>query len=126
MLDKRCLALLNIVNGQCESSGYKIFSVDELISEMPAAFGIDELGISECVGTLAEREYISVKYQDDVEICMCPLTKGRLVFENRIDEQIEKSRAEKRYFIYSFIGSFTGGALILLIAIIILTFSGVL
>ena len=119
MLDKRSLALLNVINGECLSSGYKVFSIEELVLSMPAHFGMDGAGIKECLSTLAEREYISVKYEDDFEVCACPLPKGRLVFENRIDEQMERARAEKRYFAYSFLGSFLGGALVMLIACLI-------
>ena len=121
MLDKRCLSLLNIINAECVGSGYKIFSVQDLISSMPARFGMDADGVNECVKTLADREYISVKYQDESELCACPLTKGRLVFENKIEEQMEKARAEKRYFLYSFLGALFGGILTLVVAVIILS-----
>ena len=124
MLDKRCLALLNVINGECLSSGYKVFSVDELVLSMPPHFGMDGEGVKECLATIAERDYISVKYQDDVEVCMCPLSKGRLVFENRIDEQMERARAEKRYFAYSFLGGIFGGGIIMLIACLIFFVAG--
>lgn len=109
MLDKRCLALLKIINEQCADSGYKIFSFQELISLMPNHFGVDESVVCLCIKTLIEHEYISVKYQDEQEICLVPLVKGRLVFENAIDEQVERGRAEKKYFVYSFIGAILGG-----------------
>ena len=119
MLDKRCLALLGVINAACLNSGYKVFSFDELVLSMPMHFGIDVEGVKECLSTLAEREYLSVKYEDEVEVCVCPLPKGRLIFENRIDEQIEKSRVEKRYFTYSFFGSVLGGSVVMMIAVII-------
>ena len=124
MLDKRCLALLGVINAECLTSGYKVFSFDELVLSMPQHFGIDVESIKECLSTLAEREYISVKYEDEVEVCVCPLSKGRLVFENRIEEQIEKARAEKRYFTYAFWGSLLGGSAITIIAIFILFLVG--
>ena len=124
MLDKRCLSLLNIINAECSGSGYKIFAIDDLISAMPQKFGMDGDGVFECIKILTDREYLSVKYQDDNEICACPLTKGRLVFENKIDEELEKSRAERSYFIYSFFGALSGGLLALIIAIVVFTFLG--
>lgn len=126
MLDKRCLALLNIINGECVGTGYKIFSISDLVASMPIHFGMDGAGVYECVKTLSEREYISVKYQDDKEICLSPLTKGRLVFENKIDEELEKSRAEKRYFFFSFIGGLLGGGAAVILTVIILAITGVL
>lgn len=124
MLDKRCLALLNFINGECLNSGYKVFSVEELMSAMPESFGMDTDAISECICALAEREYISVKYHDDFEVCACPLTKGRLVFENQIDEQLEKTRAEKRYFLVSFLGAIFGAFFSFLIIFLFLKIGG--
>lgn len=124
MLDKRCLALLNIINAECSGSGYKIFAVDDLISAMPQKFGMDSDGVFECIKNLTERDYLSVKYQDDKEICACPLTKGRLVFENKIEEELEKLRAEKRYFLYSFVGAFIGGVLGLIFTLIVFAVLG--
>ena len=108
MLEKRCLALLEYLNKQCLKSGYKVFSIKELASIMPSYFNIDESGILECVVALKERDYISLKYFDEQEVCLCPSTKGRLVFENRLDDEIDKKRTQKRYFLYSFLGGFSG------------------
>lgn len=120
MLDRRCLALLEIINAECQNSTYKIFAVRELVLSMPERFGIDENGICECLKTLFDHEYISVKYQDDSEICLCPLPKGRLVFENKLEQEIEKEKTRKSYLIYSFLGSFLGGISVTLFAIILL------
>lgn len=124
MLDKRTLALLEYINGEC-GGGYKIFSTEELINALPAVFGADAEGVRECVKTLSERDYISVKYQDEKEVCLSPLMKGRLVFENRIDDEIEKVRSERRYFVFSFVGALSGGVLAGLITAVILFIFGV-
>ena len=120
MLDKRCLALLNILNGECQKSGYKIFSITELVCSMPVHFNIDKDGVRECVHLLAEREYISVKYEDEEEICACPLPKGRLTFENRLDEEVEKVRLERKCFIFSFTGGVLGGLIATILAVTLL------
>ena len=80
MLDKRSLALLNIINEECLGTGYKIFCVDELADALPASFGMDSEGIRVCIKTLSEHEYVSVKYEDEREVCLSLLPKGRLVF----------------------------------------------
>ena len=108
MLDKRCFALLDIINARCKDSGYKVFDVSELELAMPTKFRIDANGVVDCLSTLSDRDYISVKYQDENEICLCPLTKGRLVFENRIDDILEKLHVQKRCFAFSFIGALIG------------------
>ena len=122
MLDKRCFALLDIINTRCKDSGcsgYKVFSFKELKDAMPTKLLLDENGVVECLFALEERDYISVKYQDKEEICLCPLTKGRLVFENRIDEFLEKLRVQKKCFLFSFFGSLVGAILgfLLLVAV---------
>ena len=108
MLDKRCIALLEYLNKESLSNSYKVFEIEDIISLMPAHYGFDRDSVKECIRALSEREYISVKYQDDNEVCLLPLTKGRLVFENRIDNEILKKQAERRYFFYSFIGGVSG------------------
>lgn len=109
MLDKRSLSLLEYIDKACEGGGYKIFAVEELVSAMPAEFGADAEVVEECVLNLSAKEYVCVKYMDETEICLSPLAKGRLVFEQRLDDEIEKSRAEKRYFAFAFSGAFAGG-----------------
>lgn len=126
MLDRRCYALLDEINARCESSGYKIFDVNELVQAMPVALGMDAACLSDCILTLSAREFISVKYQDDNEVCLCPLVKGRLVFENRIQEKIEQSKRKKALFISSFFGAFLGGvAVAALYAVLKLLFGGI-
>ncbi len=124
MLDKRCLKLLDILNGECLNSGYKVIEIPALIAAMPAPFGMDEEALRECLETLSSREYISVKYEDEKEVCLCPTPKGRLVFENRIDDEIIEHRSRKYYFLYSFLGSAFGGALTALIAFLISLLGG--
>ena len=65
MLDRRCASLLKIINNECQNSGYKIFSVEELILSMPNGLTLESYEIIECIKILANHEYISVKYQDD-------------------------------------------------------------
>ena len=119
MLDKRCIALLEYLNRESLSNSYKVFDIDEIISSMPPQYGLDREAIGECIRALSEREYISVKYQDEKEVCLLPLTKGRLVFENRIDNEILKKQSERKYFFYSFIGGAFGSFAVSSVFIII-------
>jgi len=119
MLDERSLALLDIINNGCPDSGYKIFDLNELAEALSPRFIIDTSGVRQCVKTLSLGEFISVKYEDEKEICACPLSKGRLAFENRIDSEISVARKEKRYFLYSMLGGAIGSALPLVLASII-------
>ncbi len=122
MLDERSLALLDIINNACPESGYKIFDVGELTDGLSTKYAIDIDGVRECIKNLSSHEYISVKYEDEREICACPLSKGRLAFENRIDAEIDRARDKRKFFIYSFlggaIGSFIAAALFALFRLI--------
>lgn len=116
MLDKRSFALLEYINGECRGGGYKIFSTAELASSAGEEQPLELEAVRECIKTLAENEYVSVKYQDEEELCAMPLSKGRRAFEQRLDEQAEKIYAARRYAFYSFIGALAGGILAVLIA----------
>lgn len=109
MLDRRSLALLEYLNTLCLDQGYKIVTFNEVITALSSVVNMDKDTITESLSNLVSHEYVSVKYQDDIEFCVIPTSKGRLVSENRIDAEIEKSKAEKRYFKYSFLGAFLGG-----------------
>lgn len=117
MLDKRTLKLLDILNNECQGAGYKVFYINDLKLMLPESLALDENGIRESLSALSEREYISVKYQDDLEVCLCPLPKGRLVFENRLDEEIEKKQSARKYFLFSALGGFLGGFLATILAV---------
>ena len=125
MLDKRTLKLLDILNNECQGSGYKVFSFTDLAQELPTHLEMDEFGVRESLFLLSSHEYISVKYEDEKEICLRPLAKGRLVFENRLDQEIEKNKWNKKYLTYSALGAFIGsGFAIALAVILILVFGG--
>ena len=111
MPDKRSLDLLDYILDACSSSGYKVFSVEELVSAMPAAYGMDKEGVVNCLKMLAEHDYVSVKYMDGVNVCACPTPRGRQVKENRIEREIEKAQVSARYFLYAFLGALSGGVL---------------
>ncbi len=117
MLDKRTLKLLDVLNNECQGAGYRVFYINDLKLMLPENLALDENGIRESLSALSEREYISVKYQDDLEVCLCPLPKGRLVFENRLDEEIEKKQNARKYFLYSALGGFLGGFLATVLAV---------
>lgn len=124
MLDKRTKALLDIINKECVNSGYKVLEINDLVASMPTEFGIDKEGVVDSINTLSEKEFVSVKYLDEIEVCLSPLPKGRLDFEKQIEEQIEKKDCERRYFLFSFLGGMVGGLLVGIIFTLIFLFGG--
>ncbi len=125
MLDERTLALLNVINLECSSGGYKVFYIKDLISSFPVRLCVDETQLLESIETLSIRQYISVKYQDQNEICLCSLTKGRLESENRLDAQIERLEENKKHFLFSFLGALLGGVCAFILALIFKLIGGI-
>ncbi|MBO7345705.1 MAG: hypothetical protein J6U92_07205 [Clostridia bacterium] len=124
MLDERCMVLLKIINGECVGTGYKIFALEDLALSLPRRFLADKEEVSKLLINLCEREYISVKYQDEIEVCVCTLPKGRTVFERAVESEIENSRVEKRYFLWAFLGGVSGGLVSALIVALTLVLGG--
>ena len=124
MLDERCMALLKIINGECVDTGYKIFALEDLALSLPQKFFVDKEEVSKLLINLCEREYISVKYQDEIEVCVCTLPKGRTVFERAVESEIENSRVEKRYFLWAFLGGCAGGLVGALLVVLVFVFGG--
>lgn len=124
MLDKRSLALLNILNEECFGIGYKVFFISDITASFPSPFAIDEAGVRECLKNLSDGEYVSVKYEDDIEFCATPTPKGRQIFESLSDERVERFRSAKMYFLYSFLGGLFGGIITVVIAVILFLLIG--
>lgn len=124
MLDNRCSALLNIINNECKGGEYKIIGIEELRLAMPAHFGETNESIEKNLQFLCARDYISIKYQDEREVCLIPLSKGRLVYEKQLEEEIDRAKNRKTYFFSSFIGGFLGGLIGGVICLMILLFGG--
>ncbi len=111
MLDKRCIALLDVINSNSNDSGYKIFSFEELISLLPIRLSFDVEGLMETLSNLSRNEFISIKYQDENEVCLRPLIKGRVAIENKTEKDLEENSFKKKLIIFSFLGGLFGGLL---------------
>lgn len=124
MIDARSFALLKVLNAECSGQGYKVFYIDDLKLSLPSEYAATAADIRETLKILCDREYISVKYEDDSEVCLKPLVKGRLAFENRIDGELEAARERKSYALYAFLGAAAGGAAATVIAVIAVLVAG--
>jgi hypothetical protein len=92
------------------------------MQSLPSHFKAEEDGVRDSLNNLSAREYVIVKYEDEKEFCAIPTAKGRLVFENRIDQEIERLQTAKKYFVYSALGAFLGGIIAFVVATV-LTFA---
>lgn len=108
MLDGRGKSLLKAINETCEGS-YKVISYSELAERLPPYYGMNEEDVKFGLSVLASRDYVSVKYQDDADVCVCPLPKGKRLFEDEEDERAKEYEARRSDFIACFWGAFAGG-----------------
>ena len=123
MLDEMTFALLNAINLECQNGGYKVFAIKDLLFLM-GKYSFDEYDLLESVERLKNHQYISVKYQDDNEICLAPLVKGKIESEDRLQHQIAQSEEQKKHFFYSFLGGACGSALVFSAVVIIKVLGG--
>ena len=105
MLDKRSEALLRIINEECKEGSYKVIESDDILRQMPSKFKLDVEGISQLMGYLASGEYISLKYNDEQVFCVCPLPRGRRIFEVEKDEKKFRKKVKWRHFLFFLIGA---------------------
>lgn len=101
MQDLKTKELLNILLTQDNPYGYKIFSFEELSSAMPEYLGADVDTVKECIDLLNREGYISVKYRDLEQICLC------LIHSERKESDV--NRPIKKGFSSAFLGGVTGG-----------------
>ena len=105
------------INKECQSGSFQVVEVNDLISSLPKKYLPDQNLVTQCVNSLAREGYIEVKYHDSEVFCLCPLPKGRMMFENKI----EKKGVARRYVLLSVLG-----LLVLTILLILTSFCGVL
>ncbi len=108
MLDKSTASLLEYINRVCEDGGYKVIDYNDIIESLPSKFSLDIEGIQNDFKYLDEREYLKIKYSDDTVVCVCPLPKGKLYNEQRVDAKQDDSSKFRKFMIYSFLGAMTG------------------
>ncbi len=121
MLNEKSFALLEYFNNQSEKGVYRVYEIKDVIDEL-SHLSLDEKGLKRVIETLSAGEYIALKYVDDKEVCLCTLTKGAFAVETR-QEFFSKPVNEKKMFLFSFLGGFSG-ALVTLAVWLIFWLSG--
>ncbi len=110
MLDKKSVELLQLLNKLCADGGYKILKISELKNSLVKVYKSKD-DLVESLKVLYDRDYISIKYQDDEEVCVNVLTKGRLLFENTSDINKQNNSIKRVSFVYSFFFFLFGGVI---------------
>ncbi|MBR5012316.1 MAG: hypothetical protein IKY15_00080 [Clostridia bacterium] len=111
MLDKRSKSALRFFVDECSEGSYKIVETEDIIKHLPKNLKVDADAVAQIIKYLENGEYISVKYADADQYCLCPLPFGRQFIEN-IDQE-ENQKKQNRFFalkngLTTFIGSLLG------------------
>ena len=111
MLDKRSKSALRLFVDECSEGSYKILETEDIIKHLPKNLKVDADAVAQIIKYLENGEYISVKYADADQYCLCPLPFGRQFIEN-IDQE-ENHKKQNRFFalkngLTTFIGSLLG------------------
>lgn len=96
MLDKRSKSALRFFVEECNEGGYKILETEDIIKSLPKNYKADAETVAHIIKYLENGEYISVKYSDLDQYCLCPLPFGRQFIENF--DQEEKRKRQNRFF----------------------------
>lgn len=112
-MDKITEKLLKIINELCQENSYKVFENSEILSKMPKKYNLGVEDLKNMIKYLAERDYIDVKFIDDKNLCVASLPKGRLHFENILNQNKTTSAYRKLFLasimvsgIMAFLGAF--------------------
>ena len=114
MLDKRSKSALRFFVEECSEGSYKILETEDIIKHLPKNLKANAEAVSQIIKHLENGEYISVKYADADQYCLCPLPFGRQFIESF--DQEEKLRRQNKFValkngISAFIGSTLGAML---------------
>lgn len=101
MLDKRTEIVLMAINKQCASGSFQVIEVNDLICALPKKYLPDANLVTQCVNALDREGFVEVKYHDSEVFCLCPLPKGRMIFENKVEKKINA----KRWILWVILGS---------------------
>lgn len=78
MLDRQLNAILTILN-DISDGAYKIIDTDDIISRLSDTDKCTKVELSGIIRTLADNEYIKVKYSTVDEYCLATLSKARAI-----------------------------------------------
>ena len=123
MLDKRTAAVLETINALSAEGTYIIVELSDIVEALPRRLSMDEGGIREALSYLKDRGYISIKYADEREYCLCPLPRGRQYVETQQNEKNENRTRFTSYlratFFGAMLGALIGGAIVAAVVLLL-------
>ena len=110
MLDSKTKTLLSTIN-RLSNDGYTVLSFEEILTSLPIDMAFSQSELYQTLSELNVNEYLSIKYQDDSEVCLCVLPKCRLLFEQCEKDDFVKYAQKRTNLKYCFLGAFSGGVI---------------
>lgn len=113
MLDKQTAALLKVIIDICDAE-YKVLEKKEIFSQLK--FKPSEERAKLQLDYLAKLNMITIKFQDDSEICLAPTPKAFAYFEDKKSAEADRlilTKGDMQKVIRAcFFGALLGGAII--------------
>lgn len=120
MLDIKSKLVLKILQKECPFGAYNLVEAKDIISAMPIKYRVDNDGLNNILIYLERAEYISIKYDDDGQYCLCVLPFGNEILEDTKEKSERKSPRLWLVFIIVMTASFVGCLLCQLVLQLIL------
>lgn len=106
--------ILNYINKEC-GTDYKIFEIDDIYDELARLNHSKNIDIKNILNNLENKQFISIKYIDNINVCLCITELGKQILNNASDK-IQKNKKIKieiiilsiLIFIFAFLGAFLG------------------
>jgi len=104
-LDKISADVLDVINRECADGGYKVLSLSDIAQASGRSYKPE--GVLDAVHHLAEKEFIKLKYADEINVCVAGVPKGR-VFVTDYRKETREKRKRAATAVIAFVGALLG------------------
>lgn len=119
MLDSKCEFIINyLIKTAKETCDFVVLEVEEFLSNAPKFLSLDKDGLLDSLKSLSALGYVNLRYVDDLSLCLSATKKALSYQDNKDAERAMISMRNAEYFKWSFLGSFCGGIVVVLIFLI--------
>lgn len=115
MLDNSSKKILKFLVKECGEGNYKIIDLDDILLSQNKKNTYTKENLRQIISHLEVGNYISVKYSDEEQYCICTLPFGRQYIETIEDQEQNKKiltklgkRNNLTMMLFAFLGSFMG------------------
>ncbi len=106
--------ILNYINKECGTS-YKILEIDDIHNEIEKIISQKNIDIKNILNNLENKQFISIKYIDNINVCLCVTELGKQIVNNAKDKMQKNKKIKIEIvfllfllLIFAFLGAFLG------------------